>query len=562
MNSHRDNADYDLRNYLNGETNDLQTFDQNAMIRALMNNQDLNHQEENQTTDDEDLVLQEPLNNFREPDFEENLMILNARHINFGDHVPDVVPDFLSFLHRLHRDDQIPSTLLHRLLAFTYTKDSLPFELTPELISRRTDSQGIPWFPDTSVEKEVENQCLYDIVRNIRKQLYHSYRNIPGSRATIVNSITTRVSPSVPIFTFKSFFTRPKPKIVHFQLRDLVVPISQYEIYYSSDSDNYETFSLERLNPVDKEIIVVANPFMGKLPSTKYMNVSTIAANNDMLVAGGFEGQFFAKRLFNSPIDEGVIEHSLSTDLNGITNHIELVKTSNSSQTNKAVFCINDEHLRIVDFNRLDQTKNIKYPWAPNCTSTCPTSDGQTRVVVGDCVDAFITDDRINSTTNSNTVSKFFPVMTLSGHADFGFGCAWSPNGKTIATSNQDGTCRVFDIRNPKHATNVIDTHTGNEARKICFDSEGKYLAIAEPVDYVTVFDTETLKVDTSDDINKIAEGQIVEFWGEVAGMGFLDSESDRGKILTIGISDSTVPGILQYEIQSDIKGLSSDYYF
>ncbi len=34
-----------------------------------------------------------------------------------------------------------------------------------------------------------------------------------------------------------------------------------------------------------------------------------------------------------------------------------------------------------------------------------------------------------------------------------------------------------------------------------------------------------------------------------------LDSESDRGKILTIGVSDSTVPGILQYEIENDIKG-------
>jgi WD40 repeat protein len=62
--------------------------------------------------------------------------------------------------------------------------------------------------------------------------------------------------------------------------------------------------------------------------------------------------------------------------------------------------------------------------------------DGNLLGVYGDCLQAEILDLRSGEV-----------ITTLHGHTDFGFSLCWHPNGKILATGNQDLTCKIWDVR-------------------------------------------------------------------------------------------------------------------
>ena len=70
--------------------------------------------------------------------------------------------------------------------------------------------------------------------------------------------------------------------------------------------------------------------------------------------------------------------------------------------------------------------------------------------------------------------------------------------------------------------------------RSVHFSPDDRYLAIAEPADYVHIYDTAT---------NLYEEKQTIQFYGETAGVSF----DPTGGSLFIGNADDTVGSIYEF---------------
>jgi WD40 repeat protein len=120
----------------------------------------------------------------------------------------------------------------------------------------------------------------------------------------------------------------------------------------------------------------------------------------------------------------------------------------------------------------------------------------------------------------------------MKGHLDYSFASAWSPDGLTFATGNQDKTCRIWDARNLSQSVHVLRGNVG-AIRSIRFTSDGQFLSMAEAVDFVHIFDIKS-------DYNKRQE---LDFFGDVSGMSF----SPDTDALYVGVSDRTYGSLLQF---------------
>lgn len=250
------------------------------------------------------------------------------------------------------------------------------------------------------------------------------------------------------------------------------------------------------------------------------IKITTLASEFGIIIAGGFYGEYAMKSLDTS-LKSKPIEGLVTEDTNGITNHVHFYKPR-SSGTPKAVFSSNDEKLRTLDCHRNKIISEYTLPWAINCSATSP--DSRLRVVVGDATEVVI-----------QAVDGGEHIHSLPGHQDFGFACAWSDDGHTIATGNQDKMVRVYDARNFKRALTVLDTDIAG-ARSVRFSPVGsgpRVLAFAEPADFVSIVDAVTWE-----------SRQRIEFFGEVGGIGF----SPDGRDFYVANSDRMVGGLMQFE--------------
>lgn len=123
-------------------------------------------------------------------------------------------------------------------------------------------------------------------------------------------------------------------------------------------------------------------------------------------------------------------------------------------------------------------------------------------------------------------------IASLHGHLDYSFASAWHPDGLTFATGNQDKTCRIWDIRNLSKSVTALKGNLG-AIRSIRYTSDGKFMAMAEPADFVHVFNIES----------GYQKEQEIDFFGEISGMAFSpDTES-----LFIGVWDRTYGSLLEF---------------
>lgn len=123
-------------------------------------------------------------------------------------------------------------------------------------------------------------------------------------------------------------------------------------------------------------------------------------------------------------------------------------------------------------------------------------------------------------------------VASLHGHLDYSFASAWHPDGLTFATGNQDKTCRIWDVRNLSASVAVLKGNLG-AIRSIRYTSDGRFMAMAEPADFVHVFDVNS----------GYQKEQEIDFFGEISGMSFSpDTES-----LFIGVWDRTYGSLLEF---------------
>ncbi|PKI36617.1 hypothetical protein CRG98_042990 [Punica granatum] len=216
--------------------------------------------------------------------------------------------------------------------------------------------------------------------------------------------------------------------------------------------------------------------------------VSTLAVRDKFLIAGGFQGELICKHL-DRP---GVSFCSRTTyDDNAITNAVEIYDRPSGAV--HFMVSNNDCGVRDFDMERFTLCKHFNYPWPVNHTSMSP--DGKLFVIVGDDPDGMLVDPQTGKM-----------VMPLKGHLDFSFASSWHPDGRIFATGNQDKTCRVWDVRNLSKSLAVLKGNIG-AIRSLRFSSDGQFMAMAEPADFVHVYDVK----------NGFEEEQEVDFFGEIS---------------------------------------------
>ncbi|XP_021774028.1 uncharacterized WD repeat-containing protein C2A9.03-like isoform X2 [Chenopodium quinoa] len=307
---------------------------------------------------------------------------------------------------------------------------------------RGRDIQGIPW-ERLSITREKYRQT--------RIEQYKNYENIPNSGEG-TEKVCNQTKKKGIYYDFRHNSRSVKSTILHFQLRNLVWATSKHDVYLMSNSCIVHWSSLARCK---SEVLNVSGHVA---PTEKHpgsilegfsqTQVSTLSVKDNLLVAGGFQGELICKHTSFSP-------------------------------------------------------------------------DSKMLVIVGDNPEGILVDSRNGKT-----------ITLLTGHLDYSFASAWNPDGVTFATGNQDKTCRIWDVRNLSKSVSVLRGNLG-AIRSIRYSSDGCFMAMAEPADFVHIFDVK----------NNYEEEQEVDFFGEISGISFSpDTES-----LFIGVWDRTYGSLLEY---------------
>ncbi|CAN1302626.1 Uncharacterized WD repeat-containing protein C2A9.03 [Linum perenne] len=377
---------------------------------------------------------------------------------------------------------------------------------------RGKDIQGIPW-SKLSISREKYRQT--------RLEQYKNYENIPQSGEGSEKDCKATKKGGM-YYDFYRNTISVKSTILHFQiflkLRNLVWSTSKHDVYLMS---HYSIVHWSSLLAKKTEVLNVSGHIAPRekhpgslLEGFTQTQVSTLAIRDNLLIAGGFQGELICKYL-DRP---GVSYCSRTTyDENAITNAVEIYECRSGSV--HFIASNNDCGVRDFDMERFQPSTHFSLSWPVNHTSLCP--DGKLLAIVGDNPEGMLVDSQTGKT-----------VATLRGHLDFSFASAWHPNGYIFATGNQDKTCRVWDARNLSRSVAVLKGNLG-AIRSIRFTTDGQFMAMAEPADFVHVYDAN----------NGFEKEQEIDFFGEISGVSFSpDTES-----LFIGVWDRTYGSLLQY---------------
>lgn len=381
------------------------------------------------------------------------------------------------------------------------------------------DIQGIPW-EMLSISREK--------YRVTRIEQYKNYENIPQSgEGSEKDCQTTEKGESY--YEFRRNSRSVKSTILHFQLRNLIWATSKHDVYLMS---HYSVMHWSSLTCSKSEVLNVSGHVApcekhpgNLLEGFTQTQVSTLAVKDKLLVAGGFQGELICKYL-DRP---GVSFCTRTTyDDNAITNAVEIYTSNSGAQ--HFIASNNDSGVRDFNMEKFQQCSHFRFPWPINHTSLSP--DGKLLIVVGDDPEGMLVDSKSGKTINS-----------LHGHLDYSFASAWHPNGLTFATGNQDKTCRIWDIRNLSKSLVALKGNLG-AIRSIRYTSDGRFMSMAEPADFVHVFDVES----------GYHKEQEIDFFGEISGISFSpDAES-----LFIGVWDRTYGSLLEFGRRREYSYLDS----
>ncbi|XP_076917439.1 putative WD repeat-containing protein C2A9.03 [Bidens hawaiensis] len=370
------------------------------------------------------------------------------------------------------------------------------------------DIQGIPW-------KRLN--ITRDNYRRTRLEQYRNYENVPLS-GDEVDKICKQKPKGGSYYEFFHNTRAVRPTILHFQLRNLVWATSKHDVYLMSN------YSIMHWSSLSQNLTEILN-FSGHVaPTEKHAGslleeftqtqISTLAVNDGFLAAGGFQGELACKRLDK----QGVSFCTRTTyEENAITNAIEIYDALSGGMHFMA--SNNDCGVREYDMDGFQLVNHFHFPWPVNHTSLSP--DRKLIAIVGDHLDGLLVD---------STTGKM--AATVEGHLDYSFATAWHPDGKIFATGNQDKTCRVWDVRNLANPVSVLKGNMG-AVRSVRFSSDGQFLVVAEPADFVHVYNTKL----------NYEKRQEIDFFGEISGV----SVSPDDETLHIGVWDRTYASLLQF---------------
>ncbi|CAM0912995.1 unnamed protein product [Alopecurus aequalis] len=243
------------------------------------------------------------------------------------------------------------------------------------------DIQGIPWERLQITRKDY---------RKARLEQYKNYENFPQS-GELMDKLCKQVEGNNKYYEFQYNTRLVKPSILHFQLRNLLWATSKHDVYFMSNSTVGHWSSLSHkisdvldfsghVAPAQKHPGSLVEGFTG-------VQVSTLAVNEGLLVAGGFQGELICKSLG----DHGV-KFCTRTTLsdNAITNAMDIHRSTSGSL--RITVSNNDSGVREFDMERFQLLNHLRFDWPVNHTSVSP--DKKLLAVVGDDRDALLVDSR------------------------------------------------------------------------------------------------------------------------------------------------------------------------
>ncbi|RLM87188.1 putative WD repeat-containing protein C2A9.03-like isoform X2 [Panicum miliaceum] len=344
------------------------------------------------------------------------------------------------------------------------------------------DMQGIPW-----------ERLHYsrDDYRGRRLNEYMNYESLFRSHE-LLDSECKQVDKKGTFYDF-CFNTRlARSTVVHFQLRDLVWATSKHDVYMAQ---NYSVMHWSSLLQKGEEVLNAIDNVFPK----QYVDQPGVAFCT-----------------------------SVTEDDDNITNTVDLYESPNGST--RVIAGNNDCVVRVFDTERFRLLSHFTFPWSVNDTSVSP--DGKLVAVLGDSSDCLIAD-----------LQSGKEIASLKGHLDYSFSSAWHPDGRVLATGNQDTTCRLWDVRNLSRSLAVLRGRIG-AVRGLRFSSDGRFLAAAEAADFVHVYDARA----------GYSREQEIDIFGEVAGVSF----SPDAEALFVGVADRTYGSLIEFRRRHRYEYLDS----
>ncbi|KAH8815225.1 WD40-repeat-containing domain protein [Xylogone sp. PMI_703] len=399
-----------------------------------------------------------------------------------------------------------------------------------ELNGERYDIQGLDWEKIGVTRAEA---------RHMRRETYKNYTNLQIHPRLHAREERTILSDHENFFRFRRLDSTHNVNLSHFQLRNLLACSSRNQVFYAGRSEILRVDTLTEETSPDYSttndleprnygtIMDLTDPdVQGASLYGNGIQVSTLTVAHDILVAGGFAGEYAMLNLRGSKSTKHV-EGLITDHINGITNHIE-VNLSRGSSLPRAAFASNDNGVRILDIGTNKFIAHHKYDHAINCTAGSP--DHRLRVLVGDNRKVLI--------CNAETGEI---LQELEGHRDYGFACDWASDGVTVATGNQDMLVKIWDARKwttTSGAPYPVATIQADMAgvRKLKFSPLGsgkRVLVAAEPADTLSIIDAETFSTK-----------QTLDFFGEIGGFDF----ANNGQDLIVANCDSMRGGLVMFE--------------
>uniref|UniRef100_A0A061S6I8 Uncharacterized protein n=1 Tax=Tetraselmis sp. GSL018 TaxID=582737 RepID=A0A061S6I8_9CHLO len=374
-------------------------------------------------------------------------------------------------------------------------------DTTAQQVMEGKDLQGIPW------------RRLRMSREGYRATRLHNYKNYVNVEVPLekLRSTCKEVEKGHRLFDFYHNTRKVQSSIVHFQLRNLMSSTTKHDVYVNH-RNRIQHFS----DVTRKNTTVLDVSGMSREPGARWghVQVCTMNMGRGLLVVGGFHGDMVVKSTENGCTSYCHVTHND----NGITNAVDI--TTSPSGAEQIVTSNNDAAVRVFDAATLKCAQKADFSWAVNYTA-CNPADPSLMCVVGDDPEIALVDKASGKR-----------VSTLQGHYDFSFAAAWHPNGKVLATGNQDTTTRLWDIRYPGAALATLGGRMG-AIRSLRFSGDGRFLAMAEPADFVHIFDTHA----------DYSHSQEIDIFGEIAGCSF----SPDSEAFFICVSDMTYSSLLQF---------------
>ncbi|KAK0119230.1 hypothetical protein ONS95_008086 [Cadophora gregata] len=367
------------------------------------------------------------------------------------------------------------------------------------------------------------------MARQQRRATYRNYTNLRMERQWHPRLNGARLEDDQDFFRFRRMDFNHEINLAHFQLRNLMACASRDHIFYAGRSKILH-WNPHSGSPHPDVAMDLTNPTVQPahfLPApTRGIQLSTLTVDHDILVGGGFSGEYALANLRaqkDAPHTEGLV----TENTNSITNHIQVHLAPNSNAPLVA-FASNDNYMRVLDVGTNTFIASHHYDCAINCTTISP--DQRLRVLVGDTERVMI--------CNAETGEI---LQSLDGHRDYGFSCDWADDGWTVATGNQDMQVKIWDARkwtNSSGLAQCVATVAADMAgvRKLKFSPLGsgkRVLLAAEPADIISVIDGESF-----------TSKQTLSFFGEIGGVDF----TNDGQDLLVANCDDMRGGLMQYE--------------